>query len=167
MATAEASEQAVEYDATTKEMGDKIVGMTLLEAKKLADYLENVHGIKPAAGGAVMMAGPAGDGSRCGRRANRIRRGPHRVWGQQDSGHQSRPRGDGPGPQRSQGTRGIRSEAHQGRHSQGRSREAQSRNRIRRRFRRGQVVRLVWGPAASKCVTSAADLNTFRSASEG
>ncbi len=59
MATAEASEQAVEYDATTKELGDKIVGMTLLEAKKLADYLENVHGIKPAAGGAVMMAGPA------------------------------------------------------------------------------------------------------------
>ncbi len=62
MATAEASEQAVEYDAPTKELGDKIVGMTLLEAKKLADYLENVHGIKPAAGGAVMMAGPAGGG---------------------------------------------------------------------------------------------------------
>jgi large subunit ribosomal protein L7/L12 len=56
MATAEAT---VEYDATTKEIGDKIVGLTLLEAKKLADYLENVHGIKPAAGGAVMMAGPA------------------------------------------------------------------------------------------------------------
>ena len=53
MATAEAT---VEYDATTKEIGDKIVGLTLLEAKKLADYLENVHGIKPAAGGAMMMA---------------------------------------------------------------------------------------------------------------
>lgn len=59
MATAEAGEATVEYDATTKEIGDKIVGLTLLEAKKLADYLENVHGIKPAAGGAVMMAGPA------------------------------------------------------------------------------------------------------------
>jgi large subunit ribosomal protein L7/L12 len=58
MATAEATE----YDATTKEIGDKIVGLTLLEAKKLADYLENVHGIKPAAGGAVMMAGPVGGG---------------------------------------------------------------------------------------------------------
>ncbi len=56
MATAEASEATVEYDAVTKEIGDKIVGLTLLEAKKLADYLENVHGIKPAAGGAVMMA---------------------------------------------------------------------------------------------------------------
>ena len=62
MATAEATETTVEYDATTKEIGDKIVGLTLLEAKKLADYLENVHGIKPAAGGAVMMAGPVGGG---------------------------------------------------------------------------------------------------------
>jgi large subunit ribosomal protein L7/L12 len=29
----------------------------------LSDYLENVHGIKPAAGGAVMMAGPAAGGA--------------------------------------------------------------------------------------------------------
>lgn len=57
MATAEATE----FDATTKEIGDKIVGMTLLEAKKLSDYLEEVHGIKAASGGAVMMA-PSGDG---------------------------------------------------------------------------------------------------------
>lgn len=58
MATAEATE----YDATTKEIGDKIVGLTLLEAKKLADYLENVHGIKPAAGGVVMQGGGGGGG---------------------------------------------------------------------------------------------------------
>jgi large subunit ribosomal protein L7/L12 len=57
MATAEATE----FDATTKDLGDKIVGMTLLEAKKLSDYLEEVHGIKAASGGAVMMAGPAAD----------------------------------------------------------------------------------------------------------
>lgn len=62
MATAEATETTVEYDDATKQIGDKIVGLTLLEAKKLADYLENVHGIKPAAGGAVMMAGPAAGG---------------------------------------------------------------------------------------------------------
>jgi large subunit ribosomal protein L7/L12 len=43
-----------------KDLGDKIVGLTLLQAKKLADYLEETHGIKAAAGGAVMMAGPAG-----------------------------------------------------------------------------------------------------------
>ncbi len=41
-----------------KEIGDKIVTLTLMQAKELGDYLEQVHGIKPA-GGAVMMAGPA------------------------------------------------------------------------------------------------------------
>ncbi|TWT73642.1 50S ribosomal protein L7/L12 [Posidoniimonas polymericola] len=59
------SEEAavLEYSDATKEMGDKIVGLTLKEAKELSDYLKNEHGIEPAAGGgAVMMAGPAGDG---------------------------------------------------------------------------------------------------------
>ena len=51
----------VEFDSATQELGDKIVGLTLLEAKKLADYLKEVHGIEPAAGGAVMVAGPASD----------------------------------------------------------------------------------------------------------
>jgi len=35
----------------------------LKEAKELSDYLKDVHGIEPAAGGAVMMAGPAGGGA--------------------------------------------------------------------------------------------------------
>jgi large subunit ribosomal protein L7/L12 len=39
-----------------KELGDKIVALTLLQAKELADYLKDTHGIEPAAGGAVMMA---------------------------------------------------------------------------------------------------------------
>lgn len=56
MATAEAT---LEFDDATKEIGDKIVGLTLLQAKALADYLEQVHGIKPA-GGAVVMAGGGG-----------------------------------------------------------------------------------------------------------
>ena len=30
----------------------------LKQAKELSDYLENNYGIKPAAGGAVVMAGP-------------------------------------------------------------------------------------------------------------
>jgi large subunit ribosomal protein L7/L12 len=51
-----------EFDATTKDLGDKIVGLTLLQAKALSDYLKEVHGIEPAAGGAVMMAAPAGAG---------------------------------------------------------------------------------------------------------
>src|SRR5882757_3268861 len=39
------------FDAATKELGDKIVGLTLLQAKALSDYLKEVHGIEPASGG--------------------------------------------------------------------------------------------------------------------
>ena len=39
-----------------KALGDQIVGLTLLEAKALADYLKETHGIEAAAGGAVVMA---------------------------------------------------------------------------------------------------------------
>ena len=45
-------------DPAISALGDQIVGLTLLQAKALADYLENTHGIKPAGGG-VVMAGPA------------------------------------------------------------------------------------------------------------
>jgi len=58
MSTAEATQ----YDSNVKTLGDSIVALTLLQAKQLADYLENVHGIKPAAGGAVVVAGPAAGG---------------------------------------------------------------------------------------------------------
>jgi large subunit ribosomal protein L7/L12 len=53
MATAEITR---EFSASAKELGDKIVTLTLKEAKELSDYLKEVHGIEPAAGGAVMMA---------------------------------------------------------------------------------------------------------------
>jgi large subunit ribosomal protein L7/L12 len=59
MATAEATR---EFDTTTKDLGDKIVGLTLLQAKALADYLKEVHGIEPAGGGVMMAAMPSGDG---------------------------------------------------------------------------------------------------------
>jgi large subunit ribosomal protein L7/L12 len=49
-----------EWNADLKALGDKIVGLTLLQAKELSDYLKEVHGIEPASGGAVMMAAPAG-----------------------------------------------------------------------------------------------------------
>lgn len=58
MSTAEATR---EFSAQAKEWGDKIVTLTLKEAKELSDYLEQVHGIKPAAGGGMMMM-PQGDG---------------------------------------------------------------------------------------------------------
>jgi len=43
-----------------KDLGDKIVGLTLKQAVDLAAYLKEAHGIEPAAGGAVMMAGGGG-----------------------------------------------------------------------------------------------------------
>ena len=44
-------------------LGDQIANLTLKQAKELSDYIENTYGIKPAAGGAVMMAAPAGGGA--------------------------------------------------------------------------------------------------------
>jgi large subunit ribosomal protein L7/L12 len=48
------------WNAKIKEIGDAIVGLTVLQAKELGDYLEEVHGIKAAAGGVMMAAAPAG-----------------------------------------------------------------------------------------------------------
>jgi large subunit ribosomal protein L7/L12 len=50
------------WNSNIKEIGDKIVALTLMQAKELGDYLKEVHGIEPAAGGAVMVAGPAASG---------------------------------------------------------------------------------------------------------
>jgi len=47
--------------ADLKKLAEEIVGLTLLEAQELKTILKDVYGIEPAAGGAVMMAGPAGD----------------------------------------------------------------------------------------------------------
>jgi large subunit ribosomal protein L7/L12 len=55
MSTAEATR---EFSAQAKDLGEKIVALTLKEAKELSDYLEEVHGIKPAAGGGGMMVMP-------------------------------------------------------------------------------------------------------------
>ncbi len=49
-----------EFDAAIKELGDKIAGLTLKQAVDLKDYLKEAYGLEPAAGGAVVMAGPAG-----------------------------------------------------------------------------------------------------------
>lgn len=48
-------------DTAIMELGDKIAGLTLMQAKSLVDYLKDKYGIEPAAGGAVMMAAPAAD----------------------------------------------------------------------------------------------------------
>ena len=45
--------------ADLKKLAKEIVGLTLLEAQELKTILKDEYGIEPAAGGAVMMAGPA------------------------------------------------------------------------------------------------------------
>ncbi|MCC1481146.1 50S ribosomal protein L7/L12 [Roseibaca sp. Y0-43] len=47
--------------ADLKALAEQIVNLTLLEAQELKTILKDEYGIEPAAGGAVMMAGPAGD----------------------------------------------------------------------------------------------------------
>jgi large subunit ribosomal protein L7/L12 len=54
MSTAEAPS----FADNIKSLGDSIVKLSVLEVKALGDYLEVVHGIKPAAA-AVAVAGPA------------------------------------------------------------------------------------------------------------
>ncbi|MAI67913.1 MAG: 50S ribosomal protein L7/L12 [Phycisphaerae bacterium] len=51
-----------EFDAAISKIGDEIAGLTLTQAVDLADYMKDTYGIEAAAGGAVMMAGPAGGG---------------------------------------------------------------------------------------------------------
>jgi large subunit ribosomal protein L7/L12 len=55
-------EPTKKWSSDIKKLGDKIVGLTLMQAKELGDYLKEEYGIEPAAGAAVMMAGPASQG---------------------------------------------------------------------------------------------------------
>jgi large subunit ribosomal protein L7/L12 len=54
--------QGKKWNNDIKKIGDKIVSLTLMQAKELGDYLKEEYGIEPAAGGAVVMAGPAAQG---------------------------------------------------------------------------------------------------------
>lgn len=45
--------------AELKELAESLVNLTVKEANELADILKEEYGIEPAAGGAVMMTGPA------------------------------------------------------------------------------------------------------------
>ena len=49
--------------ADLNQLAEQIVGLTLLEAQELKTILKDKYGIEPAAGGAVMMAGPAAGGA--------------------------------------------------------------------------------------------------------
>lgn len=50
--------EARTWGGKIKDLGESIVGLTVLEAKELGDYLEDVHGIKAAAGAVTMAAMP-------------------------------------------------------------------------------------------------------------
>jgi len=54
----EQAKETKKWSSAIKKLGDKIVGLKLMEAKELGDYLKEEYGIEPA-GGAVVMAGPA------------------------------------------------------------------------------------------------------------
>src|SRR5262245_51483884 len=48
-----------DYAAAITDLGDKIANLKLSEAAALKEYLKEKYKIEPAAGGAVVMAGPA------------------------------------------------------------------------------------------------------------
>lgn len=52
----------VEVSAEIKELGDKIVGLTLKQAVELGNYLKDTYGIEAAGGGVVVAAGGAAAG---------------------------------------------------------------------------------------------------------
>jgi large subunit ribosomal protein L7/L12 len=52
-------ETGQEFAPDIREIGDKIVALTVAKAVQLGNYLEKVHGIKPAASGVAIAAGPA------------------------------------------------------------------------------------------------------------
>ncbi len=56
------STATVEFSADCKELGDKIAGLTLKQAKELSDYLKEVYKIEPAAGGGIVMAAAPSEG---------------------------------------------------------------------------------------------------------
>lgn len=55
---AEAPAETKEFDPAIRDLGDKIVGLTLVQAQSLADYLKDTYGIEPAGGGVMMAAMP-------------------------------------------------------------------------------------------------------------
>jgi large subunit ribosomal protein L7/L12 len=46
-------------DVDINALGDQIANLTLKQAKELSDYIKEKYGIEPAAGGGMMIAGPA------------------------------------------------------------------------------------------------------------
>jgi len=58
----QAAKETGKWSSKVKKLGDDIMGLTLMQAKELGDYLKDEYDIEPAAGGAVMVAGPSAQG---------------------------------------------------------------------------------------------------------
>src|SRR5260370_4391739 len=58
-----AEENGRTWSAEVKDLGDKIVTLTVAKAVELGDYMEQVHKIKPAASAVAMMPGAGGGGA--------------------------------------------------------------------------------------------------------
>jgi len=58
---ADQQETTREWAKDIKQLGDKIVELSLLKAQELGDYLKDVHGIAPAAAAVAVAAGPAAE----------------------------------------------------------------------------------------------------------
>lgn len=58
----QSNKETGKWSSKVKKLGDDIMGLTLMQAKELGDYLKDEYDIEPAAGGAVMLAGPASQG---------------------------------------------------------------------------------------------------------
>lgn len=57
------ADAARNWNGDIKSLGDKIVALTLLQAKELGDYLKEEHGLEAAGGGVMMAAAPAAGGA--------------------------------------------------------------------------------------------------------
>ena len=121
---------------------DQIKSLTLLEASQLVKGIEEAFGVSaaaaavaaaPAAGGGAAAAAPVG-------REDRVHGCSHRCRRKQDQRHQGGSRSHQPRSEGSQGSGGRRSQDHQGRRQQGRSRDHPEEVRRCRRNCRSKVV---------------------------
>ena len=115
------SDEVKTYSDDIKALGDKIVALTLLQAKDLADYLKDEYGIEPAAGGGSHRSRSGQRRSSRGRE-DLFRRDSEGSRGPEDQGYQGSSRRDWSGSERSQRPGRQCSEAGQRRPEQGRCR---------------------------------------------
>lgn len=126
------------FDASTTDLGDKIANLTLLQAKALADYLKQQHGIEPAAGGAVMMAAAPGAAPAAAEEKTEFDVVLAAI-GDNKIGVIKVVRSDEPGTEGSEGPGRIRPQGGQDGGFEGRRRQAEGRAGSRRRQSRNQV----------------------------